>query len=325
MAKLFSSLVTLEAGARSPPGFAMSGPQTENTKTYSLSFKLSMWLAATRPRTLSASVIPVIVGLSLAWRAGKFDTTVAAVTLLASVLIQVGTNVANDYYDFAAGADTSARVGPLRLSQSGVVEPRLVKWAAFGALALAAILGLYLVRVGGLPILAVGLFSLICGLAYSAGPYPLAYRGLGDPFAFLFFGVIAVTATVYLQAGKVDLLAFLASLPVATLVTAILVVNNLRDIPTDAATGKRTLAVRIGAHATRIEYLLLVFGAFASLPALSWLAGPTPLLCLMALPIAVAEIRALWQRDGAALNRSLAGTIKLHFVFGLLLALGFVA
>ena len=285
----------------------------------------SAWVAAMRPRTLPAALVPVAVGLACAARRGPLDPRVAAVTLGASILIQIGTNLANDYYDFAAGADTAARVGPRRITQAGLADPRAVRRAAFGALAAAALAGLYLVAVGGWPIAVIGVASLLAALAYTAGPWPLAYHGLGDVFAFVFFGPIAVGGTVFLQAGRIERADVLVSLPIACLVTAILVVNNLRDIPTDARAGKRTLAVSLGARATRFEYTVLVALAFLSLPLLQAATGRLVVLALAALPLALGEVRALWRRSGRDLNRSLAGTARLHLVFGALLALGILA
>jgi 1,4-dihydroxy-2-naphthoate octaprenyltransferase len=280
------------------------------------------WLAATRPRTLPAAIVPVLVGLALATRHGPLHPSVAALTLVAAILIQIGTNLANDYYDFTAGADTADRLGPRRITQAGLATPRTVRNAAFGVLGVAALAGVYLVAVGGWPIALVGTLSLLAALAYTAGPWPLAYHGLGDLFVFTCFGPIAVSGTVLLQTGGIDRVTVLASIPVACLVTAILVVNNLRDIPTDARAGKRTLAVRLGARASRIEYAALVALAFLVLPVLGVAAGAGVFLALGALPLAAHEVRALSRRSGSALNASLAGTARLHLVFGVLLAVG---
>ena len=283
---------------------------------------LSTWLAAARPRTLPAAVVPVIVGLAIAFRSGPIQRGPAITTMTAALLIQIGTNLANDYYDFLKGADDASRLGPLRVTQAGLISPSTVKLAAFSVLGLAGVLGLYLVSIGGWPILLVGLLSLLSALAYTAGPWPIAYHGLGEIFVFLFFGVVAVNGTAYLQTGGVTLLSLVASLPIACLATAILVVNNLRDIPTDERAGKRTLAVRLGEGATRRLYLALLVATFAILPLLAWMGGPAMLAAFAALPVAVREARALRVRTGAALNSSLAGTAKLHLIYGLLLSLG---
>lgn len=283
---------------------------------------VAAWIGAARPRTLPAAVVPVVVGLALAAREGPLDLGVAGVTLLAAILIQIGTNLANDYYDFVAGADTSERLGPRRITQAGLAAPATVRAAAFATLGAAALAGAWLVAVGGWPILLIGVCSLIAAVAYTGGPYPLAYHGLGDVFVFVFFGVVAVNGTVLLQTGEVTALSLAVSLPVACLATAILVVNNLRDIGTDARAGKRTLAVRIGAAATRVQYAALLIVPFVVALLLVRVAGPALLVTLAAVPFAVRELRALYRREGAALNASLAGTARLHLVFGVLLALG---
>jgi 1,4-dihydroxy-2-naphthoate polyprenyltransferase len=287
--------------------------------------RVAPWLAAARPRTLPAAVVPVIVGLALAARSGPIDVAVAAVTGLAAVLIQIGTNLANDYYDFVAGADTHERVGPRRITQAGLAAPATVLRAAFAILAAAALAGLWLVAVGGWPILLIGVAALIAAVAYTGGPWPLAYHGMGDVFVFVFFGSVALNGTFFLQAGTVTPLALLLSLAVACLATAILVVNNLRDIATDARAGKRTLAVRIGARATRTQYFGLVSAPFVVVVFAASVAGPALLVALAAVPLAVREAAALRRRAGAELNASLAGTAKLHLVFGVLLAAGLLA
>jgi 1,4-dihydroxy-2-naphthoate octaprenyltransferase len=286
--------------------------------------RLAVWLWAARLRTLPAAIVPVIVGLALARREGPLDLKIGITTLAAALLIQIGTNLANDYYDFVAGADTAGRLGPLRITQAGLAAPAAVKRAAFGVLALAALLGIYLVATGGWPILGIGVAALLCAVGYSTGPYPLAYHGLGEPFVFLFFGVLAVPGTAYLQTGHIDELSLLAALPVACVVTAILVVNNVRDVVSDGRAGKRTFAVRFGERAARVEYVALIVSAFAVLPAICALAGSwCPALAFLALPFAISEVRAFNARTGAALNLSLAGTARLHLIFGILLALGF--
>lgn len=244
--------------------------------------------------------------------------------MAAALLIQIGTNLANDYYDFVSGADTHDRLGPVRVTQAGWISPHAVKAAAFTVLGLAAVLGLFLVWYGGWVIAVIGVLSLISAVAYTAGPYPLAYHGLGDPFVFVFFGLIAVNGTTYLQTGRLDSVSLLASIPVACLATAILVVNNLRDIPTDARSGKRTLAVRMGPAATRAEYMVLVAVAFIAPLLVASVAGWPVLLVWLLLPLAVRETRALYNRSGGVLNQSLAGTARLHLLYGLLLAIGLV-
>ena len=284
------------------------------------------WLFAIRVPTLSAAVVPVLVGAALALREGRAQFTVFVVTLCAALLIQIGTNLTNDLFDFKKGADTGARLGPVRVVQAGLLSEKEVAAASVLSFGAAILLGLYLVRVGGWPILAVGLFAVVSGIAYTAGPWPLGYHGLGDLFVFIFFGVVAVAGTFYLQTGALTGVALWASLPVAMLVTAILVVNNLRDIDTDRAAGKRTLAVRLGARATRIQYSVLVLGAYAIAAAI-WIGGASSvwaLLPCLTLPLAFRLLRAIWNDRGAALNLALRQTAGLHLLFGLLFAASFV-
>jgi len=268
--------------------------------------------------------VPVGVGAAVAVQAGVFALWPALAALLGALLIQVGCNLANDTFDFARGADTPDRLGPARATQKGWLTPAQVARGAGVSLFLALLVGVYLVAVGGWPILWVGVASLISAVAYTGGPFPLGYHGLGDLFVLVFFGFVAVCGTVWVQGLVVPQAALYAALPVGSLATAILVVNNLRDRHTDAVAGKRTLAVRLGVRATRLEYVLLLAAAFASLP-LGWALGdlhPGWMLPLLCLPLARREIRGVLGRDGAALNAHLAGTARLELVFGLLLALG---
>lgn len=284
------------------------------------------WLLAARPRTLPAAAAPVVVGSALAWADGAFAPLAAASALLGALLLQVGANLANDYYDHAKGADTADRVGPLRATQAGLLPPAHVRNAAFGVFAAAVLVGLYLVAVGGWPILAVGLASLVAGWAYTGGPYPLGYHGLGDVFAFLFFGPVAVAGTYWVQALALTPEALLVGVPVGLLTTAILVVNNVRDADTDARAGKRTLVVRLGRRAGRAEYALLTVTAYALLPVLvavfdrPW----TTLLPFLALPFGARLVVALAKESGAALNARLAATAQHLLVFSVLLAVGLV-
>ena len=281
------------------------------------------WLMAARPPTLPAAVVPVLVGTAAVARLGFLPLAFVA-ALLAAVLIQVGTNFANDYFDFHKGADTAERLGPVRVTQSGLIAPNTVRSAMVLVFGLAALVGLYLVFVGGWPILVIGLLSISAGVLYTGGPYPLAYHGLGDLFVFIFFGLVAVCGTAYLHTGAVPSVAWFAALPVALIVTAIIVVNNLRDIDTDRLARKHTLAVLLGRRATRFEYLLLVGGAYLLLPfgPLLGLTSGWVLLPLLTLPIAVALIRTIFRVEGRPLNRALGGTGRLHLLFGVLLTLG---
>ncbi|MBK9943563.1 MAG: 1,4-dihydroxy-2-naphthoate polyprenyltransferase [Kouleothrix sp.] len=281
------------------------------------------WVMAARPPTLPAAVVPVLVGTAAVYHAG-FRLLPFAAALLASVLIQIGTNFANDYFDFHKGADTAERLGPVRVTQSGLIAPDTVRNAMVGVFGLAALIGVYLVVVGGWPILAIGLCSIAAGVLYTGGPFPLAYNGLGDLFVFVFFGLVAVCGTAYLHIGAVPTVAWFAALPVALIVTAIIVVNNLRDIDTDRAARKHTLAVLLGRRATRIEYLVLIAGAYLLLPAgvLLGQAGAWALLPLLTLPLALPLARTVLTEQGRPLNRALAGTGRLHMLFGVLFALG---
>ena len=278
---------------------------------------LAVWLLAARPRTLTAAVAPVVVGSALAHRLGGFRAGPALAALASSILIQIGTNLANDYSDFKRGADTADRVGPRRVTQSGLVAPATVKRAALICFGLAAVIGAWLAAVSGWPILLVGLASIASGWLYTGGPWPLGYHGLGDLFVFLFFGLVATAGTVYVQLLRLPPEAWLAAVPVGCFATAILVVNNLRDRVTDAAAGKRTLAVKLGATATRAEYLLLAIIAFATIPFL-----PGRPLALLALPLLWPPLRRVFQQDGAALNPALGETARLQLAAAALMAAG---
>ena len=282
------------------------------------------WLTAARPATLTAALVPVLVGSAAAGRDGELRALVFVATLAAALFIQIGTNLANDLSDFERGADTPDRLGPPRVTQSGLISPGQVRAATYISFGAAAIIGLYLVFVGGWPILAIGIASIVAGLAYTGGPWPLGYHGLGDVFVFVFFGVVAVTGTYYLQTEEVTALALAASLPVALTVTAILVVNNLRDIETDRPAGKMTLAVRLGDRATRWQYALLVGGAYVLLPSLV-LAGASGWVWLpwLTLPLGLGLCRSVLAGSGGrALNPVLKQTARLHLALGSLLALG---
>ena len=285
-----------------------------------------IWLMAARPRTLPAAIAPVLVGTAAALYAvddirwGAFFAALAG-----SILIQIGTNLANDYSDAKRGADTADRLGPVRVTSSGLIAPRRVLYATWIAFAAALGVGIYLATVAGPEILAVGAVSIAAGILYTGGPRPYGYAGLGELFVFLFFGLVAVNGSYYVQLEDLDLLPFLLSISVGLLSTAILVVNNVRDLDTDARAGKRTLAVRLGRERTRDLYLALVAGAFVVLPLGLWLGdGPAEgLIALAAAPLALAPTRAVRTRtDGPALNGALAATGLLLAAFSVLLAAG---
>lgn len=287
------------------------------------------WLLASRPATLPAAAVPVMIGASAAlFEGATFRPLIFAITLASALLIQVGTNFANDYSDFHRGADHEGRLGPLRVTQSGLIHHEDVRRGIVAAFGVAALLGCYLAWIGGWPIVLIGVFSIICGLAYTGGPWPFGYHGLGDVFVFAFFGLIAVTGTAYLQLGAWSAFALAASIPAGLLVTNILVINNLRDLPTDRAAGKRTLAVRIGDPATRAQYALFTtlayvvptVLAFNGQPARRWL-----LLPWITTPLAVVLVRkVLSGLSGRELNPMLRRTGMLLLSFGVLFSAGLV-
>jgi len=283
------------------------------------------WLLAARPPTLPAAAVPVLVGSGAAFGEGDFNVLVLIAALLAALLIQIGTNFANDVFDFERGADTDERLGPPRVTQSGLLTPRDVRLGMAAAFGGAAVLGLYLAWVGGWPIIAIGLASIVAGVAYTGGPWPFGYHGLGDVFVFVFFGLIAVCGTYYLHTGDVSGASIDAGSAVGCLITAILVVNNLRDRATDAHTGKRTLAVRLGDRATRMQYAALIAAAYAIAVAMAATISWWLLLPLLSVPLA-ARVGApvLAGVDGRALNLTLKGTARLTLVFGVLMAAGFM-
>lgn len=283
---------------------------------------VARWLGATRPRTWPASLAPVLVGIAAAGP-GRVDAGIAVLTLFAALALQIASNLANDYADAESGVDGAGRLGPVRATNAGLLEPHTVKRAAYLCLFAALLAGIPLVARGGVPIVVIGLGSILTAVAYSGGPWPLASRGLGELMAFSFFGVVAVTGTAYLQTGVWLPSTFAAGAAVGSYAAAIMLVNNLRDIPTDGPAGKRTLAVRIGAPRARGLYgLLLAFGFMSAAVTAALEAAVAPLLSWGAIPLAIFEARAVAARTGTALNASLAGTARLEVVFGLLFALG---
>jgi 1,4-dihydroxy-2-naphthoate octaprenyltransferase len=285
---------------------------------------LSVWIQAARPKTLSASIVPVGVGSALAYGRGEGRAPAALAALAGAVLIQVGTNFINDYYDFKRGADTAERLGPVRVTQSGLMAPRVVLASGLFCFLGALLLGVYLVAVGGWPIVLIGLAALACGYAYTGGPWPLGYLGLGDVLVFAFFGFVAVGGTYYVQAGHLTSQVWLASLPMGAIATAILAVNNLRDQITDAKAGKRTVVVRWGLRGGREEYAALLILAYLA-PLVMWLSGLARawvLLPLISAPLAVQYIHRVFTRQGADLNPLLGETARLEAIFGALFSGG---
>jgi 1,4-dihydroxy-2-naphthoate octaprenyltransferase len=286
---------------------------------------LSIWWEAARPRTLAAAIAPILVGMGAAFAQGALRPLVIGAILLAAVAIQIGTNFINDWGDFQRGADGPDRKGPRRAVSSGEVSPQLMLRAGLASFGLAALLGTYLVGVGGWPIVWIGMLSILSGIAYTAGPLPLAYIGLGDLFVFLFFGPVAVLGTEWLMVDRITLVGAIGSIAVGALATAILVVNNIRDVVGDTAAGKRTLIVRYGVVWGRRFYLALLSVAFLCplLLVFSGLAPPTVMLSWFAAPLARSPVALVYRQDaGTALNGALAETARLQLGFSALLALG---
>ncbi len=289
--------------------------------------RIITWIKAARPQTLPAAVVPVLVGAGLAIRFESFSLAASVVALTCALLIQIGTNFANDYFDFVKGADTEERVGFERATASGLISAKQMQHAALSTMALALFTGLYLVYIGGWPILVIGIFSIICGVAYTGGPYPLGYNGLGDVFVFLFFGIIAVMGTYYVNTLEWTWTSFYCSLPVGALSTNILVVNNLRDVKQDRKAGKKTLGVLFGSTALRWEYIimgsisvLVPFVLFSFTKFNSWI-----LLPLLTLPAGIFLSRIIWtETNMSRLNRTLEHTGQWMSVYGLLFAAGII-
>jgi 1,4-dihydroxy-2-naphthoate octaprenyltransferase len=288
--------------------------------------KFNAWILASRPKTLPAAVSPVIVGSAFAYKYGEFILTAAIAAVLTALLLQIGANLANDVFDFFKGADITERLGPVRVTQAGLLSSKEVlagMWISFG---IAGILGLYLFLRAGWLVLVIGLLTIIAAIAYTGGPIPLGYYGLGDLTVFIFFGPVAVCGTYFVQALELNIPIMIASIPMGLLITAILVVNNLRDIKTDTAVGKKTLAVMLGVVGTRYEYLICLLLAF-SVPFIMLYFGFVSfwvVLVLLALPFAFSLIRSVWMESGPILNKTLAGTGQLVLVFSLLFSVGVV-
>jgi 1,4-dihydroxy-2-naphthoate octaprenyltransferase len=289
---------------------------------------LRTWLIAARLPTLSAAVAPVLVGTAVAHLRHPFRPVPFVLALLAAVLIQTGTNFVNDYYDYRKGADTGKRLGPVRGLQSGAITLGQMRNAIFISFGAALLIGLYLVATHGLPILLIGIVSILAGIGYTAGPWPIAYIGLGDVFVFLFFGVVGVVGSAFLQIDAWSGSAAAASVPVGLLATAILVVNNLRDADTDRAAGKFTLAVLLGRKAIKAEFVFCLLVAYLA-PLAMHLRGTLPTaiwwLPWLTLPLALTLARTvLTSSDGPRLNQALRETGQLHLLFSVLLAGSFL-
>ena len=286
---------------------------------------LRLWVSAARPRTLPAAVAPVLVGTALAISEGALRPLAFACALVGSVFIQIGTNLSNDYSDARRGADTDDRLGPVRVTAGGLMPPRQVLVGTYLAFGIAVLAGVYLVAVAGVELLIVGVVSILAGVLYTGGPRPYGYEGLGELFVFLFFGVVAVTGSYFVQTERLSLEAVALSVPVGLLAAAIIVVNNVRDVDTDRRAGKRTLAVKLGRRRARGLFSVLLGLAFAWTVALALAGAPTVwlLLGLVAAPLGVPLVRTVATRgDGPSLNAALAGSGRLLAVYSVLVSIG---
>lgn len=285
---------------------------------------LRTWLLAARLRTLPAAAAPVLVGTSVAYEAGFFDIWRFLCALFGALFIQIGTNLANDYSDARRGADTEDRLGPVRVTAGGLVPPQHVLYGVWISFAIAVGFGSYLIAVAGWELLVIGIASIIAGVLYTGGPRPYGYAGMGELFVFLFFGVVAVAGSAFVQMEEWPTVAILASIPVGALAAAVLVVNNVRDRETDARVGKRTLAVRLGPERGRDLYTLLIILSYSMLGPIAWVhESGWPLLALLSFPLAIKwNTTVRTHHDGPTLNGALAGTAQLELAYCVLLAAG---
>lgn len=287
---------------------------------------LQVWVLAARPKTLPAAVAPVIAGTAVAYYEDGQHWVSAVLAILTALLLQVAANFANDALDFRKGADTGERLGPTRVTASGMISAEGVMRATAVTLALAVVTGLPLVFRGGWPILLLGVAAIVCAVAYTGGPFPLGYLGLGEVFVFIFFGLAAVAGTAYIQTGELTTLALAVSVPIGALAVGILIVNNLRDIETDRVAGKKTLAVRLGARNTRLEYGLMLVIAGASpvvFWAVGWLDWPV-VLTLLWWPYGVALWNQITARTGRELNPTLGNTGRALLVYAVVISVALV-
>jgi len=286
--------------------------------------KFDAWVLASRPRTLAAAVVPVIIGSSIAVHDDVFNPLAALLALICSLLIQVGTNFVNDLFDFLHGTDKKDRIGPLRVIASGLISKQEMKMGIYLTFGISFMLGLYLVYLGGMFILFIGIFSILAGIAYTAGPFPLAYNGLGDIAVFLFFGFVGTVGTYYVQANEITAMVFWSSVPVGALITNILVVNNYRDREEDRSNGKKTLIVIFGERFGRIQYLFFMVVSYAILFVVyfTFKKDIFVFLPLLSLPLAIKLIKMIYTLRGRELNKTLELTAKLSALYGLLFAAG---
>lgn len=297
----------------------MTTPVTEISKFQS-------WILASRPRTLPAAVVPVMVGSALAIYQGKFFPIYSIVALVCSLLIQIGTNFSNDLYDHLKGSDTEERKGPLRVLSSGLISVNEMKLGIFIIFSLSFLLGLYLVYSVGMVILWIGILSILAGLAYTAGPFPLAYNGLGDLFVFLFFGIVGTVGTYYLHTQQFNIIALIISFPVGALITNILIVNNYRDIEEDRIAGKKTLAVILGREFSRYEFIFFILISFFVPFILHFEYGFALWIFLpyLTLPLAITLVKMLFAYTGTQLNKTLELTAKFSAIYGFLFSAGMI-
>lgn len=290
------------------------------------SFDRGAWMLAIRPRTLPAAAAGVVMGAALAWRDEVFRLDAFLVCLFTALLLQIGSNLANDVFDFERGTDTAERLGPTRVTQAGILTPGQVKIGMAVVFGLAAVLGSYLAWLGGWVVIVMGIAAIISAIAYTGGPFPIGYHGLGDVFVFIFFGLASVAGTYYIQAGSVTPAVWWMTLPPGMIITAILVVNNLRDLEHDRKAGKHTLAVRLGERGTKVQYVVCMLIAYLVLMPVAW-AGLIPwttLLAWLSLPLAYQATRVVLTQKGRPLNMALAKTGQTALVFSLFFAIGLI-
>ena len=287
---------------------------------------MSPWIIASRPKTLTAAISPVILGSSLAYYDGYFNIITFIIIIIAASLIQIGTNFSNDLFDYIKGIDNQDRLGPDRVLQKGLLSKIQIQKAIGIVFILAIFFGFYLAYIGGWPIVFIGLLSIFFGIIYTGGPYPLSYNGLGDIFVFIFFGLVAVSGTYYLHTGYISINAMILGSSIGTLATAILVVNNLRDIDNDKKHGKNTLAVCLGERFTKMEYLFLMIIAYIIPIYLSYMMGNKSSIYIVyfTLPISIKLILEIFFQKGANLNKTLEQTAKLLLLYTILFSFGII-
>jgi 1,4-dihydroxy-2-naphthoate octaprenyltransferase len=288
--------------------------------------KLQIWILAVRPKTLPAAMASVIIGSSLAYKDGNFRLFPALAALCISILLQIGANFANDVFDYQRGADTVQRVGPLRVTQAGLLTPGEVRLGMIVVFTLSIVLGSYLAWVAGWLVIIIGLSAILAALAYTGGPFPFGYHSLGDLFVLIFFGFVAVCGTYYVQTQTIGIPVIWAGFAMGLLITNILVVNNLRDIETDRVAGKVTLAVRLGIAGTRLEYLVFLIIVYI-IPIILSIIDESyfgSVITWLSLPLAVQSFQEISKSTGDSLNQTLAGTARLALIYALLFSCGII-